>query len=197
MPLWSQEWVTIGQDAVAFHEDVFRDRKIKIEKPVVSDVEIFVELIGIPNFEKINALRLQIVRSAGLKNAAAYFGQGYRSIVYDPVWAASTTGEFYLALSHEAGHHFCGHVGGPQSAQNELEADRFGGASIKRFETYHNRKFFEAVLAAAATRYPENGSAFYPSRASRLEALRKGYEQGSPCGNLAPVEQAGYSQGAR
>jgi hypothetical protein len=191
------QWVTIGRNASAFHEDVFRDRNIKIEPPVVSDVEIFVELIGLPNVAKINALRLQIRRSIGLKNAVAYSGQGYRTIVYDPDWAAGARAEFYLVLSHEAGHHFCGHEDRPQSVEIELEADRFGGASIKRFEVYHNRSFFAEVVAAAAVRYPEKGSVFYPSRASRLEALKKGYEQGSPCSGLAPVEQSGYSRGVR
>ena len=37
------------------------------------------------------------------------------------------------------------------SRQQELEADQFGGASVKRFEVYHNRSFFPSVLAAALT----------------------------------------------
>ena len=191
------EWVTIGRNVHGFHEDVFRDQKIGLEQFVVSDVEILVEIIGIPNAAKINALRLQIRRSTGLRDAVAYAGQGYRTIVYDPVWAASNTADFYLILGHEAGHLFCGHDDVPQSQEIELEADRFGGASIKRFEIYHNRSFFGAVLAAAAARYPESATAFHPSRAARLEALKKGYEQGSPCGNLAPVLQSGFSRGPR
>src|SRR5258708_4414229 len=152
------EWVTVGSDAFAFHEDIFRDLRIKIEPPIVNDVEIFVELIGIPNFAKINALRLQIRRSIGLNNAGAFLGSNYRTIVYDPNWAAGATAEFYLVLGHEAGHHFCEHTMGKVRSNRwdtELEADRFGGASIKRFETYHNRSFFGAVLAAASVKYPE------------------------------------------
>jgi hypothetical protein len=193
----SAQWVTIGRDVAAFHEDVFRDRKIKLEPSTVNDVAILVELIGIQNSAKINGLRLQIRKSIGLRNAFAYTGQGYRTIVYDPDWAASAAPEFYLVLGHEAGHHFCGHEDRPQSAEAELEADRFGGSSIKRLEVYNNRSFFGAVVAAAVTRYPDKASTFYPSRASRLEALKKGYEQGSPCGGLAPVEQSGYNSGAR
>jgi hypothetical protein len=191
------EWVTIGTDVSAFHEDVFRGQKLKIEESVVVDIEMFVELIGLPNVAKINSLRLQIRRSIGLKNGLAYYGQGYRTIVFDPDWAASQTAEFYLVLGHEAGHLFCGHENRPQSPEMELEADRFGGASIKRFENYHNRSFFESVLAVAATKYPEKGSALYPPRASRLQALKEGYEHGSPCGNLAPVVQGGFSRGVR
>lgn len=193
----SAEWITIGRDLFAFHEDVFHNQKIRIESTVVSDVEIFIELIGIPNSAKINALRLQIRRSPGLKNAFAYYGQGYRSIAYDPDWAASATVEFYLVLGHEAGHLFCEHEGKPQSAKIELEADRFGGASVKRFEIYHNRLFFSAVMAAAAARYTQSGSVLYPSPVARLQALKSGYEQGSPCGGLLPVEQGGFSRGSR
>src|SRR4051794_8805376 len=81
------EWVTIGGTFHAFHEDVFRGQKIGLEQFVVSDVSTLVELIGVPNVAKINALRLQIRRSTGLKNAMGYTGQGYRTLVFDPVWA--------------------------------------------------------------------------------------------------------------
>jgi hypothetical protein len=189
------EWVTIGGNVHAFHEDVFRNQKIGLEQFSVSDVSTLVELIGIPNVAKINALRLQIRRSTGLRNAFGYTGQGYRTLVFDPAWAAEAPDDFYLVLSHEAGHFFCGHDDLPQSPQIELEADRFGGASIKRLEVMHNRPHFAAVFAAASRRYPANGSAFYPARSDRLAALRLGYEQGSPCGGLAPVLQSAFGNG--
>lgn len=199
--LWSaaamaQEAIRIGRDVRAFHEEQFRDLNIKVEPTAVNDVEIFVELVGIPNVGKINALRLQIRRSFGLKNAFAYYDSNFRSIIYDPNWSASATAEFYLALGHEAGHHFCEHLVGGGSgtrAEQELDADRFGGASIRRFEVYHNRSFFPAVLAAAESKYPEQGSALYPPRSARLQALKTGYAQGSPCGGLEPVDRSGYS----
>ena len=197
--LHAQEWITVGRDVLAFHEDIFREQRVKIEPPVVNDAEIFIELIGIPNAAKINELRLQIRRSVGLRNAGALSRDNYRSIIFDPAWAAGATPEFYLVLGHEVGHHFCGHTIGKVRSNpwdTELEADRFGGASIRRFEIYHNRKFFDAVLAAAATRYQEKSSD-YPPRALRLKALREGYEQGSSCGNLAPVDQAGFARGPR
>jgi hypothetical protein len=191
------EWVTIGRDVRAFHEDVFRNQNIGLEQFVVRDVEIFVEIIGLPNVGKINALRLQIRRSTGLKDAIAYAGKGYRTIVYDPVWAGANPADFYLVLGHEAGHLICGHEDVPQSQSIELDADRFGGASIRRFEIYHNRSFFGSVMAAAASRYPEGATVFHPARGARLTALKQGYEQGSPCGNLAPVTQGGYTAGPR
>lgn len=193
----AQESIRIGRDVRAFHEEMFRDADIRIEPHAVIDVEILVELIGIPNLSKLNAQRLQIRRSIGIKNALSFYGQGYRSIAYDPNWAAVATPEFYLVLGHEAGHLFCNHVvGGGLGSRldQELEADRFSGASIRRFEAYHNRSFFPAVLAAASMRYPETGPALYPSRASRIAALKTGYTQGSPCGDLAPVLQGGYVQ---
>jgi hypothetical protein len=191
----AQETIYIGRDARAFHEEQFREAKIKLEPHATIDVEILIELIGIPNAAKINALRLQLRRSLGIKNALSFYGQGYRSIAYDPNWAAAATADFYLVLGHEAGHLFCEHVvggGAGTRLEQELEADRFGGASVKRFEVYHSRNFFPAVLGAASTRYPEQGSTLYPSRTARLDALRKGYAEGSPCGGLAPVVQGGF-----
>jgi hypothetical protein len=196
----SSQWITIGKDFLAFHEDKFRALNMKLEPPITSDVEILVELIGLPNIPKINALRLQIRRIYGLKNAASLEGEGYRTIAYDPDWAAGDTPGFYLALGHEAGHHFCGHsignVRGNRS-QIELEADQFGGASIKRYEIYHNRNFFSQVYSAAMAKYSEQSSFLYPPSATRLAALKRGYEQGSQCGGLAPVEQSGFSPGVR
>lgn len=193
----SAEFIRIGRDAFAFHEDLFREHEIKVEPHAVIDVEVFIELIGIPNADKINALRLQIRRSFGLGNAAAMYRGGFRSIVYDPNWARTSSAEFYLALGHEAGHLICEHDFRKISPQErELEADRFAGASVKRFEVYHGRSFLGAVLSVAATKYPESGSPSHPSRHARIDAIRRGYEEGSPCGNLAPPVR-GLSRGTR
>lgn len=174
---------------------------MQMEPPLTSDAEILVELVGLPNVSKLNLLRLQIRRKVGLNNACALLNAGgYTTIAYDPDWAAGDTAAFYRTLGHEAGHHFCGHfVGGGHGswAQKELEADQFAGASVKRFEVYHSQTFISQVLASAAAKYPEQGTFLYPARALRLDAIRRGYEQGSECGGLAPVEQAGYSSGVR
>ena len=117
-----------------------------------ADVEIFVELIGLPNIPKVNELQLTIRRASEFGNAVALFHEGGRLIVYDPVWAKSVTAESYLVLAHEAGHHFCGHtIRGFQSSpkETELEADRFSGASIRRFEAYHGRAFLDAAESDA------------------------------------------------
>jgi hypothetical protein len=199
-PAQNVEYATLGKDALAFHEDIFRERKIRLEAPVVFDVEIFVELVGLPNIAKINALRLQIRRSLGLRNAAAVFFNDYRTIVYDPDWAKSVSAEFYLVLGHEAGHHFCGHTVGSVKAnpfERELEADRFSGASIRRFEVYHGRSFINEALATAREKYSESGNSIYPPRAMRIEAIERGYREGSPCGGLAPVLERGYTAGRR
>jgi hypothetical protein len=195
-----QEWITIGKNARAFHERELGSLRILVEPPTVRDVEILVELIGIPNTAKINALRLQIRKSIGIQNALGFEHNGYATVVYDPEWASRAPADFYLVLGHELGHHFCGHYAHDSRSDflaSELEADRFGGASIKRFEIYHNRAFFGAVVSAAKAKYEEKGSTLYPPRVARLEALAKGHEEGSPCGNLAPVLQSGFSTGIR
>lgn len=174
---------------------------MKPEPLATSDAEILVELVGLPNVSKLNAQRLRIRRAPGLNNACARPEPGGTTIIaYDPNWASGDTPGFYLTLGHEAGHHFCGHfLDNAQGtwSEKELEADRFGGAAIKRFEVYHNRSFFNQVYAAAMAKYPEQGSILYPPRAARLNALKLGYEQGSPCGDLAPVEQEGFDPGSR
>jgi hypothetical protein len=175
--------------------------QMRMEPPITSDVEIMVELVGLPNVSNLNALRLHIRRKLGLRGACALpEAGGYATIAYDPDWASGDTAGFYLALGHEAGHHFCGHfVGGAGGAwaQKELEADQFAGASVKRFEVYHGKSFLTEVLGAAAAKYPEQGSPFYPSREARLEAIRRGYQNGSQCGGLVPVEEAGYTPEVR
>jgi hypothetical protein len=194
------QWLTIGKNAFAFHEEKLQDYNVKMEPPFSADAEIFIEQIGLPNVSKINQLRLQIRRTYGLKTAVALEGEGFRTIAFDPDWAASDTPKFYLILGHEAGHHFCGHSVGAvrgNRTQIELEADQFGGASIKRYEVYHNRSFFNQVFAAAVANYPEQAQFSYPPRKMRLDALKRGYEQGSQCGGLAPVEQSGFSPGTR
>jgi hypothetical protein len=62
--------------------------------------------------------------------------------------------------------------------ERELEADRFAGASVKRFEVYHNRSFISEVLAVAASKYPEAFSSSHPPRHSRIAAIRRGYDEG-------------------
>jgi hypothetical protein len=142
----------------------------------------------LPNIGKVNELRLTIARTSGFRNAVALFHDGSRLIIHDPAWARSATAEFYLVLGHEAGHHLCQHVleNDPiRRKQFELEADRFSGASVKRFEAYHGRRFLDEALKAAARLYSETGSRSHPERAARLEAILLGYNTGSPCGNLA------------
>jgi hypothetical protein len=174
---------------------------MKMEPAITSDAEILVELVGLPNVSKLNAQRLHIRRVLGLNYACALpQAGGYATIAYDPDWAAGDTAGFYLALGHEAGHHFCGHFVSDARgtwSQKELEADQFGGAAVKRFETYHSRSFFSQVYAAAIAKYPEQGSPLHPPRALRLAAIKLGYEQGSPCGDFAPVLEGGFSPGTR
>ena len=182
----------------AFHEEEIREMGQEPAPSVTGDIEILVELIGLPNVAKINELKLQIRRTTapGFKNALSFEGRGCRSIVFDPSWASGDTPGFYLILSHEAGHHFCGHTVGQvrlDRMARELEADEFSGASIRRYEIYHSRGFFNQVYAAAIAKYPEQGSATHPPRALRLAAIKRGYENGSHCGDLASVTGPGYS----
>jgi|SRR5215510_1853171 len=186
----------------AFHaEKLFRDCVEATVSPVF-DAEIFVEMIGLPNVAKVTDLNLTIWRSTqseNFNNAMAVLIGGSRNIVYDTAWAKAATVEAYVILGHEAGHHFCGHTLGDVEVsphEKELEADRFSGASIKRFETYHGRAFMREALAVAARLYSPSGSRSHPPRAARVDAISLGYKSGSPCGNLAPGIP-GYTSGPR
>ena len=176
-------------DGNAFHAEKFSGDCIETTLSPVINFEIFVELIGLQNIPKVNELKLTIGSGCTCRNAVAGFHDGSRMIILDPEWAKSATAEAYLVLGHEAGHHFCGHVLVRDPTifkQQELEADRFSGASIKRFEVYHGKAFLEDALKAAARLYSASGSRSYPPRAARIEAIVLGYNSGSPCGNLAP-----------
>jgi hypothetical protein len=186
----------------------------KVTGPHTVDAEILIEMLGVANHAAINALQLTILRSDGLKGAAAVFlrrpmsgekgPQGAplpvtRLIIYDPEWARTANAEYYLVLGHEVGHHFCGHTlenANTSPLEGELEADRFSGAAIRSFEVYHGKSFIDDALRAAARRYSEAGSRTHPPRARRIEAIQVGYRQGWPCGNLAPP-QRGFTQQPR
>jgi hypothetical protein len=172
----------------AFHAEAASDNCIPATLSPVLDSEIFIEMIGIPNVAKINELQLTIARTSNKNNAFALIYKGGRLLIIDPAWARSGV-EAYVVIGHEAGHHFCGHTlpsfqGSPK--EKELEADRFSGASIKRFEVYHGRSFFAEAIRAATRLYSEEGSRSHPPRTARIEAITQGYNSGSPCGNLAP-----------
>jgi hypothetical protein len=172
----------------AFHAEKATSDCVQTSLSPAEDAEILVELFGLPNLAKINQLGLTIGRTSDFNNAVAVFHNGGRMIIHNPAWAKTATAEFYLVLGHEAGHHLCGHLleNDPiKRKQLELEADRFSGASIRRFEAYHARNFLSDALKAAARLYSEAGSRSHPERGARIEAVMLGYNSGSPCGNLA------------
>lgn len=200
----SQQEIPLGcvsMSGNAFHAEKSEGRNcIETTLSPVLDAEIFIEMVGLPNIAKINELQLTIGRSVGFNNAVALFHNGSRMIILDPKWARSGTAESYLVLGHEAGHHFCGHtVGGDDPfarKKHELEADRFSGATIKSFEAYHSQPFFKRALEAATRMYSATESRSHPSREARLEAIKLGYNSGSPCGSLSPGVR-GYTAGPR
>ena len=172
----------------AFHAEKASSDCVQTSLAPAEDAQILVELFGLPNIAKINQLRLTIGRTSDFNNAVAVFYNSGRMIIHNPAWAKTATAEFYLVLGHEAGHHLCGHLlenDPTRRKQLELEADRFSGASIKRFEAYHAKSFLNNALKAAARLYSEGGSRSHPDRAARIEAIMRGYNSGSPCGNLS------------
>lgn len=149
-------------------------------------------------------------RSIGIGNAFAVIYKEQRYIVQDPGWTVSfgdNQAKRILVLSHELGHHLCGHTEGAMQDSpwdKELEADRFAGMVIKRMDMKAQEParpgygqvqpdpLLPGVLKAAGELFSETGSRTHPPHAKRVEAIMKGYESGSsPCeGRSAPSDRA-------
>ncbi len=183
------------QQVLGFHSDpIPPTRKATIADWM--DMEVFVELMGGGgNADAINSLGLVMCREPGTGNGFAYIEQNtkFRILAFDPEWARAINPESYLVIAHEAGHHFCQHDSSDSSRsaarQRELEADRFSGAALRRFETYHGKRFIDASLEAGTRLYKEAADKSHPSRDERIAAIKQGYDSGSPCGNFAPAER--------
>src|SRR5437588_8231785 len=93
--LWNPACAQVAGEPFPFRQELCSS-ETRLEPVMTSDIEIFVELIGIPNTAQINAQRLQIRRALGLGNACAIpQAQGFATIAYDPNWAAGDTPGFY------------------------------------------------------------------------------------------------------
>nr|WP_246567137.1 ImmA/IrrE family metallo-endopeptidase [Gemmobacter fulvus] len=79
-----------------------------------------------------------------------------------------------FVIAHELGHHFCGHLDHPSDdfvavRAEELEADRFAGATLRKM----NRKL-EHILDITSI-FPEEEGDTHPSRPLRETAIRAGW----------------------
>jgi len=74
-----------------------------------------------------------------------------------------------FAIYHEIGHHFCGHLGGLCAAREELEADVFAGAAMRRL----GFPFSDTLSVLEVLK--EEASDAYPGRRERAKAIETGW----------------------
>ena len=138
-----------------------------------------------------------LMLEADIQNAFALFDGEIRFIVYDPKWFHGRTASRrygtavarHAVLAHEIGHHVCKHTsrGSTRTSwERELEADQFEGAVLARLSrenSYIKGLTLDELLATEALNFmsPE-GSASHPPKTMRLEAIKKGWYEGTACG---------------
>ncbi len=105
-------------------------------------------------------------------NAIATEEEGNRLIIYDRRLSTEVgyTGAMMI-IAHELGHHYCHHLGSAGSPGQELEADRFAGAAMKKA----GYKLDDAL--AAVDILAERKSRSHPARAERIAAITNGWDQ--------------------
>jgi Zn-dependent protease with chaperone function len=104
-------------------------------------------------------------------NAIATVVDGNRLIIYDRKLSPLVGVEGATAIiAHELGHHFCGHIGRPGSPKDELEADRFAGAALRKTGI----SLDQAVKVADI--FDRRPSRTHPGKAERIEAITSGWK---------------------
>jgi len=177
--------LVIGTNATIPHADLrltLLGKEVPLDEIGSEDVghdgSMVVELSGIaPN-------PIAVRRSTGLRNGfATVLNDDTRIIVCDPMWygGVSNVAARYYLLGHEIGHHVCGHRGAyvndkDANWKQELEADTYAGAAIKRVGSS-----ITDVIEGMAQTISHQGSDTHPPINLRIAAVRNGYENGSPC----------------
>jgi hypothetical protein len=139
--------------------------------------------------EIVSVMNLKVnfeVREANVPNAGAVFYNGKRYILYNPVFikqidkAAQTDWASISILAHEIGHHVKGHTfsSGGNSFQQELEADEFSGIVLKKMGAS-----LEEAQRAMNMIASDRASGTHPAKASRLDAIAKGWNMAAPINN--------------
>ncbi|WP_354061161.1 hypothetical protein [Devosia sp. 2618] len=113
-------------------------------------------------------------------NAIATIEDGNRVIVYDRELSPLIGSDgAEMVVAHEVAHHFCGHLGTPTDATQELEVDLFAGAAMRLM----GRSLNGAL--SAVDLFSERPSKSHPARGDRIDAITAGWnrpEVGKVCG---------------
>jgi len=137
-------------------------------------------LIGILNKINISETNFILKTCDETKNASAVFWKNKRYIILDEYFLDSLnkndTYWFYLfVLSHEIGHHLYGHTLTKSdlatSRNQELEADKFAGLIIRKFDGSLNN----IKNALESIKHPQTNNSSHPILKDRLDAAYLGY----------------------
>jgi hypothetical protein len=86
-----------------------------------------------------------------------------------------------LVMGHELGHHVCGHTAGllkDDPWDRELEADTFSGVAVRSGSFGLN---LQAAVELASELFSAERTPTHPPAAQRIQAIKDGYNDGSPC----------------
>lgn len=163
------QWLTFGQDARAIHVPIGL-KKVLVE-PAFEDYTYMV--FDVCDAMTLNTAECTIYPMNGtVGGALAAIADGNAVIVYDRSFHATTSFDPTLVMAHEVGHHFCGHLFEEPSPSQELEADRFAAAALRKMGGSTRENLIESVSSLA-----ERASTSHPSKADRIRALMEGWDE--------------------
>jgi hypothetical protein len=190
----------VGKDAFVFDFD-YTGRSINVYEilpgePYSDEMESIMHdwfaiediLNTLPNefFKAKSKIPLAIGRTGDIgANAFAAIYNGQRYIVMsDQIHRDYSKMTFVMA--HELGHHVCGHTAGNLRGDpwgKELEADTFAGLVVRRIEKKGGGfgLTLKDALGYASELFSVEGSKSHPPAAQRIDAIMKGYTDGSRC----------------
>jgi len=127
-----------------------------------------------------NKLKFEI-EAADVLNIEAVISHHKKLIRFNPAfmnWINRATGDkwgAYVLVAHEIGHHMKGHTKKSSGSRPglELEADEFAGFVLAKLGASLEQA--QSVMNYIAT---EKGSKTHPNRDLRMQAIKKGWEQG-------------------
>ncbi|MBB3216807.1 hypothetical protein FHW72_001878 [Ochrobactrum sp. RC6B] len=163
--------VDLGEDSPALHFPIGMSGKQVLVVPAFEDYAFMLE-------DACNAMKLTVEDGCNILpmnadlggNAIATILDGSQVIIYDRQMSPEAGYDGAMAIiAHELGHHYCGHLGKKADPSQELEADRFSGAAMRR-----SNMPLESALPMAKL-MDERPSRTHPARADRVEAFKSGW----------------------
>lgn len=161
----------LGKDSPALHIPI--GDQIVFATPAFEDyTEMFFDLCDAMELKIGDECQIYPMNADIGLNAIATEAEGNRIIVYDRRLSPEVryTGAMMI-IGHELGHHYCHHLGEAGDASQELDADRFAGAAMKKA----GFKLEDAL--AAVHILDERPSKSHPARADRISAITEGWDE--------------------